>query len=229
MKKYDYIIGCDPGLTGGISIFDKSGCIQVLSIPVMKAVINKKNKNIYDIKQIVKILKQFENKNVYFGIERQSSRMGEGSVSSFTNGTNYGLLQGIGHTMEFDVNIISPVTWKKYFPELITEKAIIMKEEKKENIKYQKIKKEELKNIKDKKPQKQYKKDIEILKEELKLLEKEGSKLQRLIKYDAKFQARKISAKMYPLFEKELTKVKDDGKADAILIGEYLNNTFNKD
>jgi hypothetical protein len=122
-------------------------------------------------------------------------------VSSFTSGSGYGSLQGIGYGLGFKVVIIGPQTWKKDFPELLTKES--------NDFKTQQIKiKQELKTIKDKAIQKQYKKEIE--------------KLNRLIKKEAKSQSRLIAMKLYPKLKDEFKKTKDDGKSDALLLGLYV-------
>jgi len=202
--EYKCIISVDPGLKGAFSIFDGNKNPIIYKIP-LKTVIksNKKKKNIYDLERIVEILELYRNKNVIFGIERQSARVGEGVTSSFTNGTGYGSLLGIAHGLKFDVIIVSPVTWKKYFPELITKNS--------ENLKNkQKTIRLKIKNIKDNDLEKQYKKEIE--------------KIGRQVKAEAKSQSRVIAQKLYPKLNNEFLKVSDDGKSDAVLIGVYLKN-----
>ena len=188
MKEYDIIIAIDPGLTGAIAIFEGDNEPKIHPIPLKTIIRNKKNKKIYNYEEIVNILKPYKGKLVYYGLEVQGVRPGEGGVSAMTNGTGYGFLQGVGYAMEFDVNLIHPKTWKKIYPEMITEEAKKMIEEKK---------------IKTK-------------------TKKEKDKLTRLIKASAKAQARKISTDMYPTLAKEFIRVKDDGKADAVLIGNFI-------
>ena len=78
------IIGIDVGLTGGISILIGNKTPVVYRIPVKKIVVNKKNKNTYDMPSIVNILKKYKDDSVIFCIERQSVRPGEGAVSAMT-------------------------------------------------------------------------------------------------------------------------------------------------
>jgi len=205
MKK-KIIISVDVGFTGGITIFDGKELPIIHRIPVKKIKKSKKKtKNTYDINGLIEILGQYSNKKIIFGVERQSSRPGEGSVSSFTSGTNFGLLLGIGYGFGFNVKIIHPQSWKKHFPEIISQEAEILKAQKKKIL-------DETKNIK----------DIEQKKEYTKENKKELNRLTRLIKADAKTQARLICQNMYPKLKQEFIRVKDDGVADATLIGVYM-------
>ena len=61
---YDLIISNDPGATGGITVLFKNGEIEVYKIPVKSVIINKKNKNIYDIDEIFNLLSRFKDKKV---------------------------------------------------------------------------------------------------------------------------------------------------------------------
>ena len=217
MKK-NIIISVDVGFTGGITVFDGKNLPIIYRTPVKqvkksgkKNKNGKNTKNAYDIEILLEILKPYNSKKVIFGVERQSSRPQEGSVSSFTSGTNFGLLLGIGYGLGFDVKIIQPQTWKKYFPEIISKEAEILRAQKKKIL-------DKAKNIKDIDEKKEYKKENE----------KEINKLTRLIKADAKTQARLICQKKYPELKQEFIKVKDDGVADATLIGVFMENNLNR-
>jgi len=206
------IISVDVGFTGGITVFNSKKLPIIHRTPVKqvkksgkKTKKGKNTKNAYDMKILLEILKPYSDKKVIFGVEKQSSRHGEGSVSSFTSGTNFGLLLGIGYGLGFDVKIIQPQTWKKYFPEIISQEAEILRAQKKKIL-------DGAKNIKDYNEKKKYKEDNE----------KEINKLTRLIKADAKKQARLICQNLYPKLKQEFMKVKDDGVADATLIGIYM-------
>jgi len=223
MNEYDIVISIDVGLTGAIVIFEGDEIPKIHEMPLQSIIRNKKKKNIYDYKEIVKILKPYKDKNVLYGVETQGVRPGEGGVSAMTSGTGYGFLQGVGYSFEFEVTLIHPRTWKKIYPEMITEEAKVMIAEKKVKSKEAKVmlaeRKEEIKNIKDKELKKQYKKETDDL---AKGSKKQIDKLGRSIKASAKAEARKIAKNMYPELEKEFIRVKDDGKADATLIGKYM-------
>jgi len=197
------IIGIDCGLSGGITILCEKSLPIVYKMPVKKAVINKKNKNIYDIESILGIFKEYADKNVLFMIEKQGVRMGEGSVSAMTIGVNYGQLLGMGHALGFKVVIITPQKWKKHFPELITENMLQIKAE----IKELKILS---KTLEEKEEKKENKKTID--------------KLNRHFKAEAKTSARELVSSLYPSQAHKYVKKNTDGMAESVLIALYGND-----
>ena len=163
------IIGIDCGLTGGISILDGTKIPTVYKMPVKPIVVNKKKKNTYDMTEIVRIFSSYKNKNVLFYIEKQGVRMGEGSVSAMTIGKNYGMLLGLAYALEFDVIEVTPQSWKKQFPELITDEMIGLKSEMKDLRVFGKT-------LKDKEAEKLNKKEIDKLGRRFKSLAKTGAR-----------------------------------------------------
>lgn len=194
------IIGVDPGLKGGISILDGKKAPLVYRPPVKKIIVNKKNKNTYDMIKIVDIFKQYRDQEVLFYIEKQSVRRGEGAVSAMTIGKGFGQLIGAAYALGFNVTEITPQVWKKQFPELITDE---MKEIK--------VEMKELgvlgKTLKDKDLEKGNKKQID--------------KLGRLFKKNAKTNARALVSEKYPTIADLFKRVDSDGMAESLLIALY--------
>lgn len=194
------IIGIDVGLMGGISIIEGEKKPLVYRIPVKKIVVNKKNKNTYDMIKIVDIFKKYKEKKVMFYIERQGVRPGEGSVSALTIGKGWGQLIGTAYAFGFDIIEVTPQTWKKQFPELITDEMMDIKTEMKELRVYGK-------GLKDKDPKKENKKQID--------------KLGRQFKKNAKEQARLLVSMKYPKLSDKFKLVNSDGLAESLLIALY--------
>ncbi len=194
------IVGVDVGLTGGISILIGKKTPLVYKIPVKKIVVNKKNKNTYDMPSIVNILKKYKDDNVLFYIERQSTRPGEGAVSAMTIGKGYGQLLGVAYAFAFNIVIVSPRTWKKCFPELTTDEMLDIKAG---------MKKSRLfgKTLEDKDQKKENKRYIE--------------KLGRNFKSLAKNEARKLVSTKYPGLSDLFKKKNSDGLAESLLIAIY--------
>ena len=128
-KKFDAVIGVDPGVLGGISIIYKNGVVDINRIPVQDIIVNKKNKKIYDLSKIVEMLGVIDKKKVLFVKEKVSSHPGEGSVSAFNFGRSAGSTIGIAYALGFDVVEISSMRWKKHFPQLVTKEISDRKEE----------------------------------------------------------------------------------------------------
>ncbi len=204
-QKYDYVVGVDPGVTGGISIINKKGSVNVNRMPVREVIVNKKEKKIYDLETIREILKNNCSKKVLFVQELVSAMPGNGNVSMFGFGRSSGLTIGLAMGLDFDVVEVSSMKWKKHFPQLITKEILAKKQE----IKDLRVK---AKTIKDKQAQKSNKKDID--------------KLNRQVKTLSKAEARNLVSSLYPKIKDEFKQVNSDGMAESILIALYGQNEF---
>jgi crossover junction endodeoxyribonuclease RuvC len=203
-KKYAVIIGIDPGVSGGISVIEKGKCPVVYKMPVVKILINKKTKNIYDLDEIVNILSQHINKNVLFVQESVSAMSGQGVTSSFNFGWSAGATLGIASAFRFDRYEVRPALWKKHFGLLTTP----IVQELKDKSKALKILS---KTIKDKDLQKSNKKELE--------------KINRQIKTEAKNASREIASSKYPELSYLFEKKNSDGLAESLLIAMFGEET----
>ena len=209
-NKYDIVISCDNGLKGALVIFEKNSTPLIFSMPVKKHISGKKEKNVYDMDKIVEIFRKYSDKKVIVFIERLGVRIGEGSVSTSTAGTNYGFIQGLAYGLLYKVEIISPQNWKSQFPELITPEMTKIKE----NTHFLGEKIKTFKKEKDK----EIKKSNKI---EAKNIKKEIDKLKREYKSLAKDNARSLATKLYPKLAEKFEKKNQDGLAEATLLGLY--------
>lgn len=199
------ICGIDCGFQGGITILIEEQDPIVYKMPVNKEIKKvkgkKKTKQSYDLLEIRKIFKDNLDKNSTIFIEKVSSMPGEGSVSSFNFGKGFGSMVGIIVGLFGHVPIeVSSQSWKKYFPELITDNMREIKAEMKE-----------LRLIGRK---------IEG-KEEKKENKRQLDKLGRQFKKNAKEQARVLSSVKYPKLSDKFKKVNTDGMAESLLIALY--------
>jgi len=202
------IIGIDVGLTGGISIFEDNDSLPlVYKMPVKKITVNKKNKNVYDMVSIVDILDKYKNKDVLYFIEKQGVRPGEGAVSAMTIGKGFGQLLGAAYAFKFKIIEVTPQSWKKHFPELITDDMLEIKGE-------MKILRALAKELKDKESKKENKKQVDKLGREFKSL--------------AKTEARKLVSKIYPELAHLFEKKNSDGLAESLLIAIFGKSTQNE-
>jgi len=197
--EYICVIGIDPGLKGGCTIIE-NGKFSVFCIPTIQKIVNKKKKNIYDLKKIVEILKPYSNKSVLYVIETQGVRMGEGSVSAMTIGKGFGQLLGVAMALGFEVVEVGAARWKKHFPQLNTPSIIAKKEQMSELRKNGKLLKE---------------------KNDKKLNTKELEKLSRQIKLEAKKAAIELVKKDYPDIDLLVKRTESDGLAESILIAKF--------
>lgn len=206
-NQFDVIVGIDPGVSGGISIVYKNGVIDVNRIPVRKITVNKKDKKVYDLSEIRKILEPHQNKKVLFIQERVSAMPGNGNVSMFGFGKSAGSTIGMAVGLGFKVIEVGSATWKKHYPQLVTDGI----RDKKESIK--KIRALG-KTLKDKKAKKANKKEID--------------KINRQVKTIAKKEARKLASLLYPNSADEFKKENSDGIAESLLIALFGRDKQNE-
>jgi hypothetical protein len=229
------IIGCDPGVTGAISILKGSKIPLIYKIPVKKVVVNKKTKNIYDEDAIVVLLEPYIGKDVFFIQELVGSMPGQGSVSTFGFGRSSGLTIGMAKMAKFEVAEVSPQKWKKYFPALTTESILLKKKEIKElrlsgNIIKAQINelKETYKTLKEKEAKKSNRKQRELLKKQGDVLKKDIEKLNRRIKVEGKAAARDHVSMLYPELADNFVNVNSDGLAESLLIALFGKEQYNE-
>lgn len=206
MKEIEFYIGLDPGIQGGLTIIDKDNNVSVYKNPIKKTIINKKQKNVYDLEEFLKILFPYKGKALFLQ-EIVGVRPGEGGVSAFGFGKSAGYTIGLAVALEFIVIEISPIRWKKDYPDLKNDFIADKKEKIKEITESNKI----LKDIKSKKENK-------------KLIDK----LNREIKAEAKTAARALAGKLYPDVEEQFRKKNSDGLAESLLIALYGRNHKNE-
>ncbi len=226
-KTKKVFIGIDPGNGGGISIVEGKK-VQILDIPITIVKSGKKNKKQYNVSELCDIFseikKSSENKEIVLFLEKVHvmgiGGRSEGSVSSFNFGRGIGQLEGIVSANGIEINYATPQKWKKAFPELITSEMTAIKEE-------IKIKKAEMKasieEIGQKKLNKKQgkKEETAIKKEVTPIIEK----MNRQYKSLAKGSARGLAAKLLPEFAEKFKRVKDDGRAESLLIALFGKKT----
>jgi len=154
---------------------------------------------------------------------------GEGSVSSFSFGRGIGQLEMGIVFAGFDLIDVTPQTWKKKYPNLITPDILAFKDEQKQI--RQKNKELTLKEIdiketnkksKDKDKKRQNKKIIAALKKEQKENKSKIEKIGRKVKSAAKDNARKIAALLCTEMSDSFNRKKDDGRAESYLISRFI-------
>jgi len=205
---YDAVVAFDPGLSGGISIFKNNKLEYTGKIPILK-IAKKKSYNLEEIKSTICNLS-----NCIVLVEKQSSRPGEGSVSSFTNGTGYGSLKALGIGLGYEVRTILPKKWKESFIELENNEVISAREAlntlkslQKKELEDNKSSSIKCKNIKTK-----YKKDID--------------RAFREIKKHSKNASLSLARQRFPEFNDKLLRANCDGVAESILIGLFAVNNI---
>jgi crossover junction endodeoxyribonuclease RuvC len=101
------IIGIDPGFKGGISVFENDKLKEVIVMPIKEE--NDKRK--IDATKISEFfLKHRPEKAI---IEQVHAMPGQGVVSMFSFGENYGKVLGVLEALFIPYEIVSPMKWKK--------------------------------------------------------------------------------------------------------------------
>jgi len=206
MKSNNYIISIDPGISGGIAVFEQKTNKIVLfeKNPTIK---NHNNKSTYDLEKFYQIFFKYNNSEIIS--EFVHSMPGEGSTSSFNFGRSFGQIEGLAYGMKIPYITVTPQKWKKHFDdELINDDMLKLKKNLKETNEKIKIIKTTIKNHKEKT-------------EKIKIETKIKNKIQYDYKKMAKAISRSYASNLYPETEQMLKKTTYDGVADAILIGVY--------
>jgi len=110
-----HYIGIDPGINGGCAVLNEEGELNVFRCPK-------------DIKGMAESLYEYQFKNCYAVIEKVHSFPGQGVVSTFTFGRNFGQWEGILSALDIPYIYVQPKKWMKSFQPLSKEKKIRKKE-----------------------------------------------------------------------------------------------------
>ena len=103
------IIGCDPGLDGGIAILNGSYIELMETIPTEKKTGFIKRQ--VDAQKLSNILRVYPDAVCY--LEKVASRPGQGVGSVFSFGDTYGAIRGVLGALNIPTYYVAPQTWKK--------------------------------------------------------------------------------------------------------------------
>ena len=209
-----YYVGIDPGLSGAIAILK---CLdqnvlsaEVHSTPIIKTKATKttKAKNEYNLKEISQILwPLYHSKaNVEVCLEKIGAMPNQGSVSMFHFGEGFGMWKGSIGILGFNLHLVTPLTWKKMWPDNLLKNTV----------------KPDMLKLKQAEVNRLSASDRKIYKE----IGKEYKKTQSEAKKLAKDHARELAGILYPKLADCFLLKKDDGKAEALLMAEYLRRTL---
>jgi crossover junction endodeoxyribonuclease RuvC len=105
------IFGIDPGLTGGIAVFQDGRLIAVHPVAVIERVVSKKTKRFINPKANAEIFTSHQPDVVY--IEEVGAMPGQGVTSMFGFGFTAGVLHGLSAVS--DIRTVRPMKWKTAF------------------------------------------------------------------------------------------------------------------
>jgi crossover junction endodeoxyribonuclease RuvC len=105
------ILGIDPGLTGGIVIFDGKRILEKHIIPIIKESRNGKIKNEIDLKSLNTIILTAKSYNPKCFLEKVGAMPGQGVSSMFAFGKGFGILIGMLTAHEIETTLVPPQKW----------------------------------------------------------------------------------------------------------------------
>lgn len=112
-----YVLGIDPGLSGGLALYDiKSGNLQTFEMPVIAAGKKSKSgklKNIIDESELARFIDEHSKSIAKVVMEEVWSRPGQSSVAMFNFGMGFGIVKGIVAANFLPVEFVTASTWKK--------------------------------------------------------------------------------------------------------------------
>lgn len=209
-----FFVGIDPGLHGGYAIIhqidDHAVNVKVFSIPIIKTKATKttKAKNEFNIKEIADNLRYLQGKEAIVCLEKVSAMPGQGTVSMFHFGEGFGIWKGIIGTLGLELRLITPMTWKSHYSDALLKKV--------EKPAILKMKQAEINRL-SASDRKNYKEALNSHKAVMDSAKK-----------TAKDNARNLASSLYLDHRESFLLKKDDGKAEALLMAEYLRRTYSE-
>jgi len=118
-------VGCDPGKTGAIASLSEDGTLITISDFSFD---DKGRISAKALLNIINAIKDYHGEPTFtVCIEKSQAMPGQGTVSMFGYGVNYGILYGVITCLGYKVVEISPQKWKKEFDLNSNKKAGIIK------------------------------------------------------------------------------------------------------
>ena len=106
-----YILGIDPGLDGGLFLFDlKIGQHELSKMPI--SIIKPKNRRQINATKIAKMLGPIRKDISMAIVEQVNAYPGQGIVSMFNFGYGFGQIDGVLSTLNIKTIKAHPATWK---------------------------------------------------------------------------------------------------------------------
>jgi crossover junction endodeoxyribonuclease RuvC len=207
---YDLIVGIDPGIGGAIAILDlreQNIVAGVFSTPTKNIIKNKKKKKDYDIEAMANILEKYRTYKILVVQEATHAMPGQGTTSMYAFGRGAGIWEGIVAAYHMNQIFVSPMTWKTEWSDEL----------------FKKIDKPEMLKLKPAEVNKLSATDRKKYKEIKKEYKKDMDKAKKL----SKDKARELAGKLYPELKDCFELKKDDGKAESLLIAEYMRRHIN--
>lgn len=110
------IAGIDLGLSGGIAIIKSDRVHSIIDIPVLSTVINNKERNVYDVIEIIKIFNELQTCNFVFVENVQPINSPNSSKgANFSQGYAKGLFEAMLISLNIKHEFVRVQDWQKHF------------------------------------------------------------------------------------------------------------------
>lgn len=103
-----FILGCDPGFSGGLSLFENGKCLEAFLMPIYESTNGKRN---IDGTTIANYIRSKKVEAII--IEDVHSMPKQGISSAWQFGKGFGIILGVCMALNIKIIQISPMKWKK--------------------------------------------------------------------------------------------------------------------
>lgn len=107
-----YILGVDPGLSGGLALYDPMAEI-IITRPMPTIEAGSKSKRVIDESELARFVDEHSTNIKKVVIEKVHAMPKQGVTSTFNFGMGYGIIRGIVSANFLPVEYITPQEWKK--------------------------------------------------------------------------------------------------------------------
>lgn len=105
-------LAIDPGAGGALALFSASGdLVRVVDMPTITVKEAGKNRRRINTAHLARLIEEAAPCHIF--IEKVGARPGEGTVSSFSFGRAFGVLEGIAASRAISTSFILPRLWKR--------------------------------------------------------------------------------------------------------------------
>jgi hypothetical protein len=108
-----FFIGIDPGTTGAVALLSPNGDVRFYDTPTTQVRVGKKNRAVYDVVAMRRILRDFELLDPTVTIEEVHAMPKNGGCGNFSSGYGFGLWVGLLTAFGYPFTTVQPLRWKK--------------------------------------------------------------------------------------------------------------------
>lgn len=106
-------VGVDNGLSGGLAAYSDTGILTVAPMPIITMSTKTGHKNEYDIPAIIQWFSSLTEPVRMVVLEKAHAFPGMSAQSTFANGRNVGIMEGILAALKLPYVVVHSKTWQK--------------------------------------------------------------------------------------------------------------------